>query len=222
MEFESDLYVSADGIAKLHQKTVRVNEPLSYAGFTFYQASFKPMASERLIDIEVADKSGSKVRHRVRLMAPVELPNKETLVVEKVYEDFAGLGQAIRLAKKSADGSETYFHVFRRYQDYDRVVRNDQFYVTFLDADQKYATGLSIGNVPGIFAIFLGFVILLMGLFMCFFMTPIRYFARIFEENGQVMVALAAQGFRNPDLVKDIFNKLTARIPASVHGTKDV
>ncbi len=42
MEFESDLYISPDRSQKIVQKTVRVNEPLTYAGFTFYQSSYRP------------------------------------------------------------------------------------------------------------------------------------------------------------------------------------
>lgn len=205
MEYESDLYISRDRMEKTHQKTVRVNEPLSYAGFTFYQSSFQPVISEKIVEIEVADNNGYKKRHRVRLNSPIELPDGNTLVVEKVFEDFAGLGQALRLVKKSADGNSTYFHIFRRHKDYDGLVRADKYAVTFLEADQQYATGLSVGKVPGISVIFSGFLLLTLGLYMCFFMNPVRYFAHIVEENGEIEVWLAAQGFRNPGNVREMF-----------------
>jgi len=213
MEFESDLFVAHNMTEKLHQKTVRVNEPLTYKGYNFYQSSYRPVASEKVVEIEVADNSGHQERHRVRLNSPIELASKETLVVEKIYEDFAGLGQALRIGKKSRDGKETFFHIFRRHKDYDRIVRGGQYSVSFLDADQKYATGLSIGKVPGIEAIFFGFLVLMMGLYMCFFMTPIRYFARLEERDGEIDVTLAALGYRNLNVVKEIFNKRLKGLP---------
>lgn len=212
MEFESDLYISVAANHQLIKKTVRVNEPLSYAGFTFYQSSYQPIVSEPIVEIEIADASGYKKRHRIRLNTPIILPSGESLVVEKIYEDFAGLGQALRLAKKTDQGESTYFHIFRRHNDYDRLVRADHFYVTFVNVDQHYATGLSVGKVPGITIIFLGFLLLLVGLYMCFFMTPIRFMARIFEKEGVFIVWLSALGFRNHQLVKDIFAKKLSQI----------
>lgn len=207
MEFESDLYISRDRDEKIHKKTVRVNEPLNHDGFTFYQSSFRPMISEKLVEIEVLNHDGYQQKHRVKLNTPIKLPNQEVLLVEKLYEDFAGLGQAIRLVKTNDKGGTTYFHIFRRYKDYDRAVRADEFFVNFLDADQKYATGLSVGKVPGISVIFFGFLLLTVGLYMCFFMTPIRWFARIVTVDGQVRVWLAASGFRMQNTVKEIFTK---------------
>ncbi|HXW52651.1 MAG TPA: hypothetical protein VEL47_00970, partial [Myxococcota bacterium] len=78
------------------------------------------------------------------------------------------------------------------------------------------------GKVPGIEAIFCGFLVLLIGLYMCFFMTPIRYLARISQGDGTITVTLAAQGYRNPQLVKDLFNQKLARLTQNEHGTKHV
>ncbi len=206
MEFESDLFVSLDRNEKLLKKTVRVNEPLSYAGFTFYQSSYRPLISERTVEVEVKFKDADATRHRIKLNEPISLKNGETLVVEKIYDDFAGLGQAVRVAKKS-DNDATYFHIFRRFQDYDQVVRNDDFDIRFLDADQLYATGLSIGKVPGIEVIFGGFLLLLVGLYLCFFTTPMRYFARIEKSEGGYTVWLALSGFRMPQVAKEVFHK---------------
>lgn len=207
MEFESDLYISRNQDEKIVEKTVRVNEPLTYAGFTFYQSSFRPMISERVVEIEVANNHDYKKRHRVRLNSPIELPNKQTLVVEKIYEDFAGLGQALRIKKKNTDDESSFFHIFRRHKDFDQVVRGDEYFISFLDADQHYATGLSVGKMPGISIIFFGFSVLIVGLFMCFFMTPVRFFARIIDEENQTRVLFAAASFRNHIAVKEIFQK---------------
>lgn len=204
MEFESDLYISDNGI-KSHEQTVRVNEPLSYAGFTFYQSSYRPIISEKMVRIEVTDLLGKKEHFHIKLNSPIKLASGEVLLVEKIYDDFAGLGQAIRIKETLADSS-TYFHVFRRYPQYDEV-RKAGFKVTFIDIDQEYATGLSVGKVPGISIIFSGFLLLVLGLYLCFFMHPIRFFARI-EKRGEIYeVWLAAQGFRHQNIVKEIFFK---------------
>lgn len=206
MEYESDLFIENAQFQSISNKTVRVNEPLSYQGYTFYQSSFKPVISEKIVEIEVSDMSQFKERRRLRLGEEFLLPDGEKIIPEKIYEDFAGLGQALRMQKKSLDNTSTYFHIFRRYPEFDRVIRNDRFSVTFLEADQQYATGLSIGNVPGISIIFSGFLVLLLGLYLCFFTSPVRYFARI-DSEGSFRVFLAAQGFRNLPAVREEFTR---------------
>lgn len=205
MEYESDLYIENAQFINFAQKTVRVNEPLSYAGYTFYQSSFKPVISEKIVELEVGDRASFKERRRLRLGEEFILPGGETIIPEKIFEDFAGLGQALRILKKSPDGSSTYFHIFRRHPEFDDLVRNDQFNIVFLESDQQYATGLSIGNVPGIAVIFAGFLLLLVGLYLCFFTSPIRYFARIDRIEDGFKIILAAQGFRNLPAVRDEF-----------------
>lgn len=208
MEFESDLYVTDSQHKILKSKTVRVNEPLNFAGFTFYQSSFRPVISEKIVDIEIADDNGYKERYAVRLNTPIIMKDGSSFRVEKVYEDFAGLGQALRIWHKSKDEEESFFHIFRRYKDYDRVVRKGDFFLTFIESDQQYATGLSVGKVPGIEFIFGGFLLLLVGLYMCFFMTPIRFFARVIKKDEHCYhVFLAAWGFRNHKFVDTVFSK---------------
>lgn len=203
MEYESDVYIE-DGGQRVVAKTVRVNEPLSYKGFTFYQSTFQPRVSAREVTLEITE-GGTRDKVRLKLMQPFVLASKDSIVVQKIYEDFAGLGQALRISKKNQAGVETYFHIFRRHPDFDAQVRSDVFSVKFIDADQHYATGLSVGYVPGISFIFAGFLLFLLGLILCFFLIPIRYFAHIQHEHDGCAVWFAAQGFRHHQMVKDDF-----------------
>lgn len=208
MEFESDLFISTAQNERVISKTVRVNEPLSYKGFTFYQSNFRPIISEKMVLLAIND-NGKTTTHRVHLNSEIALSTKEILIPNKLYDDFAGLGQALRLVKKSPNEDSTFFHIFRQYPDFDSKVRADSFDVRLLESDQHYATGLSIGYVPGITVIFSGFLLLLCGLFMCFFMTPMRYFARIVHEDNGFLVTVAAQGFRHPNHVRELFEERT-------------
>lgn len=207
MEFESDLFISTDHADRVASQTVRVNQPLSYAGFTFYQSSYRPLNSEKVVELKVSDGKNFNQNYRLRLGEDLVLPSGERLVAEKLFDDFAGLGQALRVGKKSPDGASSYFHIFRRYPGFDRTVRNDNYNVVLADVDQQFATGLSIGYVPGISIIFSGFLILLVGLYLCFFTVPVRYFGRIEPSIAGFRLTVAAQGFRNLTAVRDDFVK---------------
>lgn len=207
MEFESDLHISLIPGERVASQTVRVNEPLSYSGFTFYQSSFQPVISEKIVELAVGNNEGFYERYKLKLNNEVKLPNGDKIIPEKLFDDFAGLGEAVRIAQHSADGRSTYFHVFRQYPEYDQRVRADKNYIIFLGTDQKYATGLSVGKVPGVAFIFSGFLLFLVGLFMCFFMTPVRYFARFEQRPEGIKVTMAAQGFRHLTGVKQDFEE---------------
>jgi cytochrome c biogenesis protein len=205
MEFESDLFIADQAKNILAEKTVRVNEPLSYAGFTFYQSTFQPLISEKIVELLVSDGKNYKERMRTELGRELTLPNKDRITAQKFYEDFAGLGQALRIQKISPNGEKNYFHIFRRYPDFDKKVRNDHYELQFTDIDQRYATGLSVGKVPGISIIFSGFLLLVLGIFLCFFVTPVRLFARLTRDEEGYRLSFAAQGFRNMQLVRADF-----------------
>jgi cytochrome c biogenesis protein len=211
MEYESDLSISSAYLAKPEKtQTVRVNEPLSFAGFTFYQSSFSPVISEKIVLLAINYKNSYK-QHRVRLNSEIKLENGDIIIPQKIYDDFGGLGEALRVAKNSPKGENTYFHIFRKYPDFDSL-REDSFTITFLGTDQKYATGLSIGKVPGISVIFFGFLLFLVGLYLCFFLTPVRYFARIEENAHGMRIICAAQAFRHVAQVRQEFEKKTSYV----------
>jgi cytochrome c biogenesis protein len=177
---------------------------LSYAGFTFYQSSFRPVVSEKIVELAISNPENNILkRYKIRLNSEIILNSGVKIIAQKIYDDFAGLGEALRIGQVEPDGQSTFFHIFRKYPDYDKLVRSGSNYILFLGTDQKYATGLSIGKVPGIKILFSGFLLFLVGCFMCFFMTPVRYFAHV---DG-LKIIFAAQSFRDAESVKQEFNK---------------
>lgn len=211
MEYESDLFIADEQNNIIKSQTVRVNNPLSYNGYTFYQSTFReiPQSNKSIIIVVKDVENKSDKKYTVDLNQIVKLNDNYSFFVGEFYEDFAGLGEAIRI-NIDKSGEKTFFHIFRRYPEYDYKVREDEYNFTFLATDNQYASGLSIGKVPGVSFIFLGFFILLIGLYLCFFRMPIRYFARITKKDDIFMIDVAAQAFRNQDLAKKCFlNKVS-------------
>lgn len=217
MEFESDLFIEDLNGNLLVSKTVTVNNPLSYDGYTFYQASYQPIMSEKIAKILVQESDGSKKVFSIKLGDETFLSDNTKITPTKIYEDFGGLGQALRVEMENSFNEKTFFHIFRRYPELDKIIRNDKFQIVFLDTDQKYATGLSVGKLPGISIIFTGFLVLLIGLYLCFFLLPTRFFARICNADGHYEIDLAAQGFRHPASVKMDFSKRISSLSEEKH-----
>lgn len=75
--------------------------------------------------------------------------------------------------------------VFRSYPDFDRDVRRGTYDVQFHGFNQLYATGIQVGKVPFIPFVFIGFIVMFVGMFMAFFMSHRRYWARVVESKDQ-------------------------------------
>ncbi|OGQ16791.1 MAG: hypothetical protein A2138_26120 [Deltaproteobacteria bacterium RBG_16_71_12] len=201
MEYESDLSVIDPGVPvnPVVKKKIEVNDPLEYAGYTFYQASYAPVSGDQLVQLDVGPRGGQRRTHSLAIGDKLTLEDGTTLVPVEVIEEFAGLGAAVRVQETSLgpDGPRTTSYVvFRAYPDFDREVRRGKLDVQFRGFDQQYATGIQVGRVPWVPFIFTGFVVLFVGMVMAFLMSHRRYWARLAPAGGgklELVIAGAAR-----------------------------
>ncbi len=208
MDFESDLVILEPELGGLPaaSKTIQVNHPLEYKGYTFYQASYQPISGEQKVMLDLCERPDDTIesieKYRACKMSTesiyhlaigdkVTLANGAGYVPLEVIEDYMGLGQALRVEEKNAAGVRTRFLVFRDYPKFDEQVRRGETIVGFRGLDKVYATGIQVGKSPFINVIFFGFVLLFVGLYMSYFMSQRRYWVRL--EPGMVTLGGAAR-----------------------------
>ena len=189
MEFESDLsvYDPASPVNPVLTKTIQVNDPLEYKGYTFYQASYNPIPGDQRVKLDIGPRGGQRLTYDLAIGEKATMSDGTAFLPIETIPDFAGLGAAVRVQQVNADGSTTHFVVFRSYPNFDRDVRRDRFEVQFHGFDQLYATGIQVGRVPFIPWVFFGFLVMFVGMFMAFFLSHRRYWARltpVFNEDG--------------------------------------
>ena len=206
LDFESDLVVTEFGSqVPVFQKTIEVNDPLEYKGYTFYQASYSPRSGEQLVKLSLGPHGGERLTH-----CPWAKPRwpMEPSSPRGGDGEYGGLGPAVRIQKVSPDGSATHFNVFRFYPNFDPQVRRGQYDVLCLGFDRLYATGISVGRVPFLPVVLVGFLIMFIGMYMAFFMNHRRYWGRLKQlENGSWEVALVGTAKRHPYQFEDEFKK---------------
>lgn len=200
MEFESDLavYDPSSPVNPVLRKTIQVNDPLEYRGYTFYQASYNPIPGDQRVKLDIGLRGGQRRLHDLAIGDKVTLDDGTAFLPIETIPDYAGLGPAVRVQQVFADGKTTNFVVFRSYPTFDRDVRRDQYEVQFHGFDQVYATGIQVGRVPFIPWVFFGFLVMFVGMFMAFFMSHRRYWARLVPtENGSYEFVLAGAARRH-------------------------
>lgn len=215
MEFESDLAIfDPPGSEKpVVQKTIRVNDPLQYQGYTFYQSSYQPMQGEESVNIAIAPHGKERQRFHVTLGTTLTTADETKIIPLEVFQDYAGLGEAVKVQMIEPGKAATSFLVFRRYPDFDPMVRRGIWDLYYFGSEQRFATGVSVGKVPGVSMVFFGFIVMFVGLYMAFGMNHRRYLARILPNaDGSYSVQLAGQARRHLYAFQDEWKKIESQI----------
>lgn len=218
MEFESDLSVwdKASPVNPVLRKTIQVNDPLEYKGYTFYQASYNPIPGDQRVKLAVGPRGATDLlTYDLAIGEKVRLPDGTEFLPLETIPEFAGLGAAVRVQQINPDKSLTSFVVFRSYPDFDKNVRRGNYEVQFHGFDQLYATGIQVGKVPFIPIVFLGFIVLFTGMFMAFFLSHRRYWARVIEKDGSYEFVVAGAARRHQYAFDEEFVKIREILEAA-------
>jgi cytochrome c biogenesis protein len=204
MEFESDLAVYDPNalVNPVVSKTIQVNDPLEYKGYYFYQASYNPIPGDQMVQLDVGPRCGDpqcttrgkRLTYTAAIGDRITMADGIAYVPLEIIPEFGGLGGAVRVQQLYPDGRQTTFVVFRSYPDFDFSVRRGEHDVQFRGFDQQYATGIQVGRVPFIPIVFGGFLTMFVGMFMAFFMSHRRYWARMKPrpEGGYDLIVAGA------------------------------
>jgi len=212
-EYRSDLSFIAGGKEAL-SGSLRVNHPITFMGVTFYQSSYGTVPGEKALIRAINDEKGAEeTMIEAELGKTVTLPdNRGELTLSDIKDNLMNmLGPAVLVTIKSPEGKETQIWLFQ-----DREMVKEKFSGMF-DLSQKFNpsayspftlsldtiesvayTGLQVSRDPGVKFVFMGFFMIIIGLFLTFFTSHRRFWIRIAGEKGNVKVGLAGTASKNP------------------------
>jgi cytochrome c biogenesis protein len=172
-EFRSDLTFLKNG--KEEMKAVcRVNDPVSFGGLTFYQASYgsQPSGPVRL-----------KVSYKERqetIEAPlrqlVELPGGEgKIMISKIEGNLQGLGPAVEgiFMTGRGMGGHDFFMVLQDHPEMNKPI--GPYRLTLESAPFQFYSVFQVKRDPGVWWVYAGFLLFLPGFYLAFFRPPQRW-----------------------------------------------
>jgi cytochrome c biogenesis protein len=160
---------------------------------TFYQSSFAPGDSVFYVTANNRT-SGALSKLQLRQEESVRLPDGDALQVMDFIPEVRqhipqASGPAIRLALIPKSGTPQGIMLLRNHPDFDRDP-GDKYTFSFDRVDEKWRTGLQITRDPGVWIVWTGCGLLLVGIGAAFFMSHRRIWVRI--EKGRITIAGAA------------------------------
>jgi len=216
-EFISDLVVIDQG-KEVVKKTIQVNDPLTYKGITFYQASYGAMGDPQF-SLKVRNRaSGETVTLNLRQGQVAELPGGKAMRVADFTESFQTFGPAVRIEvlpgtthEHQADEKHPSFVVLKAFPEFD-AKRGGEYIFTLLDLKQRYYTGLQVAKDPGVWVVWLGCFLLVAGCMAAFFLSHRRIWLTIQPVDGKSGIKVGGSAHRNQPGFEIFFDDFKAKL----------
>lgn len=189
-EFKSILTVLEHGrpVPGYDRIPVIVNDPLSYKGITFYQSSYGKKGSHEFV---VSDPDGKNPQSLfIQSNGSAKLPDGSGICMQDSVKDVSpfqpGLsGAAAQVELHTPDGATKSVVVYANHPEMNRqnIQTTGGKLLSYKGGDEQVYTGLQVAKDPGVWIVWLGCLLMIIGIYVAFFMTHRRIWIRIDNDT---------------------------------------
>jgi len=215
-EFRSSLTILEHGKPVL-KKDIIVNDPLRYKGINMFQSSYGPLPPKEVTLSFKSKKTGQAYQKKMLMGQQIDVPEAGGKFVVKDYDNayqFRGrsIGEAFSGVLIPENGRPIEILLPVRFPDFDQG-RKGNVAISVKDYDRRYYTGLQVTKDPGVWVVYSGFILLIVGCYITFFMSHQRLCIDIVKKGKKSLVMVAGTANKNklgvPNRIKKISEKLT-------------
>jgi len=188
-EYRSDLTILEAG-NKVLNKSITVNDPLKYKGVTFFQSSYQAIENEYKLMVSKTSTSDTTTRRtKTFFLNPFSDHKSEELGVSFKILATSNDGHGHGPYKiQITDESSSLTRVLNDRETIS-ITRDDVVYT--LSLAQRFATGLKVVKDPGIWIVYIGCGLMMLGLYVSFFMSHVWIWILYQEEkDGSKIIVL--------------------------------
>ena len=206
-EYASLLTVLENG-KEILQRTVKVNHPLSYGGVAFYQSSYGTLHQVSL-GIQQRNKK-EKIELRLFEGDTAPIPDSDAQVrLLRYVPQLHTFGEGAQVVLFKPNQRPQPLWVLKEGQRLDQQ-RNDEFSLTLEKVSAQEYTGLQVTKDPGVWVVWIGCGLLVLGLIVSFFFSHQRVWVRIPKGSGEIVLAGSAN--RNRIGFEKVFHQLVEQV----------
>lgn len=191
-EYRSNLAVIKDN-KEILKKSIVVNDPMQYAGLTFYQSSYQPVEGQFCVHIT---NENTKAEQKF-IITPRQENKWQAENVSFGITDMSGPDMSERYQYKIwfSDNKSGPSEFWVNEGGTVRVKRPDATYV--LTAKPRFATGLQVVKDPGVWTVYSGCIMMILGLFVIFFMSHRRIWVFVASEGQKTSILVSGMSNKN-------------------------
>ena len=220
-EYRSSLTILENGKPVL-TKDIIVNDPLRYKGISIFQSSYGEMAPERTEahsfspdDIQLAflvKASGMVYKRTAEIGKPLEIPEgMGKFVVMEFVESASFMGQNIGAALVGiltpANGEPAQVTLPIEFPNFDKMRKGDVVISVIHQHEEpppgekpeskQYYTGLQVVKDPGVWVVYTGFMVMIAGIIITFFMSHQRLCVDVSRKGNKSRIMVAGTANKN-------------------------
>ncbi|MBI9086195.1 MAG: cytochrome c biogenesis protein ResB [Desulfobacterales bacterium] len=200
-EFRSELSIIEQGKV-VFKKAIIVNDPLRYKGINIYQASYGTLPPRGAMLVFTSKETGMRYRKSARIGDTVEIPEGQgSFSLDRFDRNamFKGhaVGEAFGGTLTTIDGQAADILLPQHFPSFDRM-RGGSVVVSVENTEQGYYTGLQVSRDPGVWVVYAGFVLMLAGCFVTFFMSHQQVCMEVVRDRSGSRVTLSGRANKNP------------------------
>ena len=198
-EYRSSLTILEQGKV-IRQKDIIVNDPLRFKGVNMFQSSYGRMPP-RDITLNITSRQSGQLYHQeVSLGKAINLPEDVGTLILHEFKNSASfqgnpIGEAFsgRLTPKNGKPVEVLLPL--RFPSFDKM-RRGVLVLSVADVKQRFYTGLQVTKDPGVWLVYMGFMMMIIGCYVTFFMS-----------HQQICVEVVADAYSSRVIVRGAANK---------------
>jgi cytochrome c biogenesis protein len=199
-EFRSTLSIIEDGRSVL-QKDIIVNHPLRYKGINLFQANYGMLPPEEITLNIMSRETGMVYKKKMKIGMPIEVPEGVGTFVVKDYRNsfnYKGiaLGETFIGILNRKDGNSINIMLPLNFASFDKMRKGDLIF-SVADYDNGYYTGLQVTCDPGVLVVYSGFVVMIIGCLVTFFMSHQRLCIEVIKSGSKTKVMMAGTANKN-------------------------
>jgi len=236
-EYRSSLSI-IEGGQTVKQKDIVVNDPLRYGGINIFQSSYGKlppgtMARKKTPPSGPADtytlsftsrSSGMQYTQKAKVGEPVEIPEGLGRFVIMAYESAASfrgmdVGEALKGILTPPEGEPVEVLLPLKFGNFDKmrgggiiiaVENQDREKFTPQQSETRYYTGLQVTRDPGVWMVYSGFILMIVGCFVTFYLAHQQVCLVIAPMGQSSRVTFAGIANRNKLAMKNSIEKMFA------------
>lgn len=213
-EYRSSLTIIENGEEVLTRDII-VNDPLTYRGITFYQASYGSLGAKDFSFSFTENATGKSVTKEMELGETASFGDGRSFTFKRFEGDYRFKGQSVGeavIGTLTAPGTPPKEVVLlTRFTKFDKM-RKGQWLLSVAGHGHAYYTGLQATKDPGVPLVYLGFVLVIAGCVIAFFIGPKKLRITIAHDEKGSSVTISGASPKSPWWIRnqseDIVKKL--------------
>jgi len=199
-EFRSDLTFLNDG-KEVMKSAVRVNDPVSFRGITFYQSTYGSTLGDEITFDLVNNASGEVYTISGPPNKEFEMPDGKGKfrIIDFQSNLMSGgmsFGPGVMVHLMRIEGHGPPFWVVRDFPELDKRRKGDFTFILKSFKETHY-TGLQANRDPGVWLVYLGFVAMLIGFPITFFLSHQSVWVQMTRSGNKMKLIVAGTAHRN-------------------------